>query len=240
MAKTAILVTHDSGDKDDRASSWLRMQGYKLHWTCPAEGEVLPAINDDVAAVVVYGGKYDIRDREQHVFLKDEMRLIEETLERDIPFLGLCLGGQLLAHVLGQDVGPHPRGHAEYGYYELIPNGEGRELFGEGLKVLQSHWHGWYETPKGAVSLASTARFPEQAFRFGRSAYAFQFHPEASRTMLETWIGRRPPERYALPGAFSPERQREDFARYDKPLGDWFNRFLGQWMNSTRLREAAE
>jgi GMP synthase (glutamine-hydrolysing) len=240
MSGKVVLITHDSADKDDRAATWLRAQGFTLHWTCPAEGGALPELSSEVAALVVYGGRYDVRDRNRHAFLNDELRCIEGALGRGIPFLGLCLGGQLLAHVLGEDVGPHPQGLVEYGYYDLEPTRQGREIFGDGLKVLQSHWHGWYRTPAGAVGLGGTAHFPEQAFRYGSNAYAFQFHPEASRSMLEAWIARRPPERHQLPGAFPPERQRADFATHDPALGRWFHGFLHHWLAPRMMSEAAE
>lgn len=239
MAERLLLVTHDTEDKDDRASRWAADQGFELIWTCPAEGGGLPEL-DSVAGLIVYGGRYDIREQDKHVFLKDEMRYIESALGRDKPVLGLCLGGQLLAHVLGEDVGPHPEGWVEYGYYDLTPTRDGAALFGSGLKVLQSHWHGWFATPAGAVPLAGTTAFPQQAFRYGGNAFAFQFHPEASRKMLERWIGRRPPERHAMPGAFPPDRQLADNLRYDRQLGDWFLGFLDVWMNTERRREAAE
>jgi GMP synthase (glutamine-hydrolysing) len=238
--KDVILVTHDTDDKDDRASLWLARQGYRLVWACPAAGDAIPQIDDKTAGIVVYGGKYDVRDQRLHPFLVDELEAIELALKRNVPFLGLCLGGQLLAHVLGEDVGPHPNSHAEYGYYDLLPTEPGRIEFGEGLKVLQSHWHGWYNTPKGAVKLASSTHFPEQAFRYGSAAYGLQFHPEASRSMLQRWVGRRPSVRHKLPGAFDPDRQLADNLVYDRALGEWFHGFLGRWMAPLAVREAAE
>jgi GMP synthase (glutamine-hydrolysing) len=169
------------------------------------------------------------------------MRFIEAALKRATPMLGLCLGGQLLAHTLGENVHAHPDGHAEYGYYDLTPAEQGRALFGDGLTVLQSHWHGWYGTPKGAAKLAGTALFPEQAFRYGANAYGFQFHPESSRNALSRWIARRPPARHAMKGAHAPDRQLADNLVHDVRLGRWFEAFLEDWaVHSPARREAAE
>lgn len=226
---TVIAITHDRSDARNRCISWLEDAGFRVNIACPAEGDSIPAM-DDAAAAVIFGGRFDVMKQDEYFFLKDEMRFIEAALKRQLPFLGICLGGQLLAHVLGEAVDGHPGGYAEFGYYDLVPTPEGREVFGDGLKVLQSHWHGWYNTPSGATLLASSENFPQQAFRYGANAYAMQFHPEATRETLERWIGRRPAERYLLKGTFSPERQLEDQLVFDAALGSWFDGFLSRWM----------
>lgn len=240
-----LAISHDPTDIPNRCSDWLADQGYEVIAACPAMGEALPDIDERVAGAVVFGGRYDVRDRGQHVFLEDEARFIEEVLKRDLPYLGICLGGQLLAHVLGETVDGHPDACAEYGYYDLHLTPEGRGFAPDGLKVLQSHWHGWYATPKGTTLLAYTENFPQQAFRYGAHAYAIQFHPEARRTTLEKWIGRRPKERYLLTGAHHPERQLADNLIHDAALQSWFHGFLDRWlgpapMNVDAPREAAE
>ena len=237
-----IAISHDPSDIDDRCRLWLRQAGYEVATVCPAAGDAIPALDSPVAGVVVFGGRYDVKMKSDLPFLRDELRFIESVLARDLPYLGICLGGQLLAHVLGESVDGHPQGHAEYGYYDLIATQEGRDFVGgSGLKVLQSHWHGWYGTPAGATRLACTEAFPQQAFRYGEKVYGLQFHPGATRPMLERWIGRRPPERYLLKGTYGPERQRADFLAYDAPLGSWFHGFLSRWIGQAQgLKEAAE
>ncbi|MGE0211623.1 MAG: glutamine amidotransferase [Parvibaculaceae bacterium] len=233
-----VLVYHDRKEADDRASKWLRERGWRTRALCPADGDALPMLDGDVAAAIFYAGRPDVRDIEKWPFLADELRWIEAALAREVPLLGFCLGAQLMAHVLGEAVGPHPEGKVEYGYYPLNVAPAGRALFGQGLTVLQSHWHGWFTTPPGAERLAGTEAFPEQAFRFGTSAYAFQFHPEATLTSLERWIGRRG-ERNYMPNAFPPERQIEDHARFDDTLGQWLDRFMQEWSASIAPARAA-
>lgn len=240
MHRRIVLITHAPDETDDRASAWLRRRGWAIQWVCPAEGDVLPPISERVAGAVVYGGRYDVNQQDQYPFLKDELAWVGHAIERGLPLLGLCLGAQLMAHALGAKIGSHPEGYAEYGYYPLIPQGAGKEVFGRGRMVLQSHWHGWFETPPGAERLASSELFPEQAFRYGPNAYGFQFHPEASFATMSRWAARRG-ERNRLPGAHPMERQIADHAIYDAALGAWFERFLEGWFApAERLRVPAE
>lgn len=241
MSRRFLLVTHIAEEKHDRASDWLRRHGQTVEWVCPAAGEALPALGEDVAGIIVYGGRYDVDQQEVYPFLKDEMALIDAALARKTPVLGLCLGAQLMAHVLGAKVQRHPEGAAEYGYYRLEVMPEAREHIPDGLGVLQSHWHGWFDTPAGATALARSELYPQQAFRYGSSAYALQFHPEASLETMTRWARRRPPERHALPGAHAPERQIADHALYDAALGEWFEGFMARWTGlPARERAAAE
>jgi GMP synthase (glutamine-hydrolysing) len=241
LVQTVLAIVHDPDDASNRCTAWLQQQGYELVIAHPAGGEPIPSIDARVAGAVVFGGKYDVKMKNELAFLRDELRFIESILARELPFLGICLGGQLLAHVLGEDVDLHPQGYAEYGYYDLKPTPAGEAVFGAGLKVLQSHWHGWYGTPRGAECLAYTDAFPQQAFRYGTDVYGIQFHPEATRATLERWIGRRPPERNALKGTHGPDRQLADHALHDADLGRWFETFLSGWIGPAQfLKEAAE
>lgn len=238
--KTVIAILHDREDADNRCCAWLARNGYRVETACPAEGDPIPQLTAETAAAVVFGGKYDVKMKDDLAFLRGELVFIDRVLARDLPFLGICLGGQLLAHVLGEEVDRHPEGYAEYGYYDLKPTREGEMLFGSGLKVLESHWHGWYRTPKGTTRLAGTDAFPEQAFRHGRNTYGLQFHPETTRATLQRWIGRRPAERYRLKGTTPPAQQLADNLVHDAALGRWFDGFLGGWIGPAEQgREAA-
>jgi GMP synthase (glutamine-hydrolysing) len=229
MPRTAIVISHDLAERDDeRVSAFLKRNDFKLLWACPAEGDAAPEVTDEVSALAVLGGKYGVPDKDIYPFLKEEMRLIRAGLKRDIPVLGICLGAQLLAHELGAAVGPHPEAVQEYGYYRLIPTAEGRALIPENLMALQSHYH-QFGIPAGAMRLAHTELYENQAFRFGANAFGLQFHPEASRGSLERWITRRGERNFAK-GAHPPERQLADYAKYDESLGRWFEEFLKKWI----------
>jgi GMP synthase (glutamine-hydrolysing) len=243
MNPNAILISHDPAERnDDRVSAFLKSKHFNLLWACPAEGGPIPPVDETTAALVVYGGKYGVPDKGTYAFLGEEMRTIARALKCDIPVLGICLGAQLLANELGAEVGPHPRGQHEYGYYPLIPTPEGRPFIPQDLMALQSHYH-QFDLPRGAERLAKTELYENQAFRYGEKAFGLQFHPEASRTSLERWISRRGERNYAR-GAHPPERQLADHARYDAALGIWFNGFLEKWsapaLEKSRAPDSAE
>jgi GMP synthase (glutamine-hydrolysing) len=140
--------------------------------------------------LIVLGGPMNVMDQHLHPHLKTELLAIEAALRQEKPVLGICLGAQLLAHVLGAPVRRHCE--QEIGWYDLITTSSGREdpvmaHLGEVAPVFQ--WHGCtYDLPSGAVQLARTDSCEQQAFRFGNNAYGFQFHMEADETMIERWL----------------------------------------------------
>jgi GMP synthase (glutamine-hydrolysing) len=140
--------------------------------------------------LIVLGGPMNVMDQHRHPHLKTELLAIEAALRQEKPVLGICLGAQLLAHVLGAPVRRHAQ--QEIGWYDLITTSTGQEdpvlgHLGDVAPVFQ--WHGCtYELPAGAVQLARTDTCEQQAFRFGSTAYGFQFHMEADEAMIERWL----------------------------------------------------
>jgi GMP synthase (glutamine-hydrolysing) len=151
------------------------------------EGEALPVL-DGFDAVVAMGGPMSVNDEAEHPWLVDEKRLIREAAKRGVPFWGACLGVQLLASALGARVytGQAP----EVGVLRVRLTEEGRAdpvlgALPAEFETLQ--WHGdTFDLPKGAVLLASSDPYPNQAFRFARG-YGVQFHLEVSVLMAEAW-----------------------------------------------------
>ncbi|MFO1402779.1 MAG: gamma-glutamyl-gamma-aminobutyrate hydrolase family protein [Steroidobacteraceae bacterium] len=141
-------------------------------------------------ALIVLGGPMHVADQHRHPHLKTEMRAIETALRLGKPVLGICLGAQLLAHVLGASVIRH-RQH-EIGWYELATTPAARTdpvlgHLGERTPVFQ--WHACtFGLPAGAEQLARTETCEQQAFRFGSNVYGFQFHMEADGDMIERWL----------------------------------------------------
>jgi GMP synthase (glutamine-hydrolysing) len=152
--------------------------------------------------LIVLGGPMNVMDQHRHPHLKTELLAIEAALKQQKPVLGICLGAQLLAHVLGAPVRKH--GSLEIGWYDLNTTEPGRDdpVLGHlGAVAPVFQWHGCtYDLPSGAVQLARTETCEQQAFRFGTNAYGFQFHMEADEAMIHRWL-QLPAYRDELAGA---------------------------------------
>ena len=152
------------------------------------KGEPLPAeLRYD--ALIILGGPEYAGDDEAYPYLVREKALIREAVARDVPFLGVCLGGQLLAQAMGARVTRN--GLFELGFFEMQLTAAGNDdpLF-RGLPGYQQvfNWHSdAFEVPERGTLLASGADGSKQAFRVGRRAYGFQYHIELTPHMFATW-----------------------------------------------------
>jgi GMP synthase (glutamine-hydrolysing) len=227
QGKTVILVDHPVGQRDDRVSRFLGERGYKTKWVRLAAGEAAPEPSSDYAGAVVYGGPESVNDLTAYPYLKDEMDWIESWVAAERPFLGICLGAQLLARVLGAPVSRHAQGLHEIGYVEIEPTSTCGFLSAP-LSVY--HWHNeGFEVPKSAQRLAAGPVFPNQAFRYGRKAYGIQFHPEVCQDVMARWI-REAGEMLAEPGAQTAEEQLVGVKRHDEAMVAWLQGFLDRWL----------
>jgi GMP synthase (glutamine-hydrolysing) len=115
-------------------------------------------------------------------------RWVRSAVGSGLPYLGVCLGGQLLASALGAHVGP---GSAEMGVHKIfLTDAAAKDPLFDGLPGCLDvfGWHGdCFELPRGAVPLAGSVACTYEAFRFGVAAYALQFHPEVRTEDLARW-----------------------------------------------------
>ncbi|MBE9531576.1 MAG: gamma-glutamyl-gamma-aminobutyrate hydrolase family protein [Proteobacteria bacterium] len=169
-------------------------------------GQEVPAELDDYSCLIIMGGPMGAYDEEKYPYITDELKLIGQALERDIPVLGICLGAQLMARAAGSVV--YQGDTKEIGWYGLSLTADGLKdpLFGElpeEMTVFQ--WHGdTFDVPEGATLLASSLRFPNQLLRIGKNGYALQFHLEVMDVMVREWIDLNKVELDALKGQIEP------------------------------------
>jgi GMP synthase (glutamine-hydrolysing) len=166
----------------------LRERGANLHRIEVDAGDELPDWRD-FGAIVAMGGPMSVNDDAELPWLREEKKLVAEAVRASMPFWGVCLGVQLLAASLGARVyaGDEP----EVGVLPVELTEEGRRdpvFSGLPASVPALQWHGdTFDLPSGAVRLAGSPAYPNQAFRFDH-AYGVQFHLEVSSEMAREWM----------------------------------------------------
>jgi GMP synthase-like glutamine amidotransferase len=157
-------------------------------WPAP-DGEAPPADPFGYDAVLVLGGAVHPDQGADHGWLGAERELLRQLLAREVPLLGLCLGGQLVAAAAGATPRRAPRPEIGWHQVELSPAGAGDPLLAPlapGFEAFQ--WHSYeFPLPPGAVPLAQSD-VCLQACRIGPTAWALQFHPEVSAGDALHWI----------------------------------------------------
>jgi GMP synthase (glutamine-hydrolysing) len=153
-------------------------------------GKPVPGEMADKAGLIVMGGPMGVYEQAQYPFLRDEMRLIKSALKLERPVLGVCLGSQLLAAVLGAEVRKGER--KELGWHPVtLTEFAAQDPLFAGVRpgFWPFHWHGdVFSLPKEGVGLASSRQTPCQAFRYGKNAYGILFHLEVTREQISQML----------------------------------------------------
>lgn len=221
-----LIVLHSETSSPGRIGHMLAQKGYALDIRRPCLGDDLPETLEDHAGAAIFGGPMSANDCD--AFIRDETDWIGVPLKERKPFLGICLGAQMLSRHLGGKVGPHEEGFVEIGYYPLAPTEAGRKLGHWPGQVY--HWHReGFTLTEGCELLATGETFANQAFRYGDSAFGLQFHPEVTRLMMHRWSVRGA-HRFALKGAQNGADHLSGQMLHDGPVRDWLSGFLDAWL----------
>lgn len=231
-----LLVLHQETSESGRIGSALHALGYELDTRRPVLGQALPETMDEHAGVVVFGGPMSAND-EHLPGIRAEIDFIPKVLESKTPYLGVCLGGQMLSRVLGGQVAPHPAGWFEIGFYDIHPTEHGMPLFDGPTRFYQWHSEG-FTVPGCCELLATGPHFENQAFRYDGNAYGIQFHPEVTAAMMRKWT-KRAAHRLNLPGAQCRKSQLVHAESYDAVAMRWLERFLPNWLGLDQGQRAA-
>lgn len=159
----------------------------------PYRGDKLPPV-DSISALIVMGGAMGANDDLQHPFLVELKQLIRQAVKAAIPYLGVCLGGQLLAAACGAAVASNRWDELGFSTVELNSAGKDDRLFRgveERFTTFQWH-HDSFDIPEGGELLASSAACRHQAFRVGSCAWGVQFHPEVTEQIIRDWCAWSP------------------------------------------------
>lgn len=222
-----LIILHSETSSPGRVGMMLRDKGHGLDIRRPCLGDPLPETLAEHGGAVIFGGPMSANDPDDYI--RTEIDWIGVPLRENKPFLGICLGAQMMAKHLGASVGPHDEGHVEIGYYPISPTPAGACLGPWPEQVY--HWHReCFTLPRGAERLATGLTFENQACRYGLSAYGLQFHPEVTRLTMHRWTVSGA-HRFALKGAQRGHQHLEGQMVHDAPVKDWLRRFLDRWLS---------
>ena len=230
----ALVLQHIACEPPGVFEDVLVERGAEIHRVELDEGERLPDWRE-FDLIVAMGGPMSVNDEDDHPWLVDEKQLIREAVEAGAGFWGACLGVQLLASSLGARVyaGEVP----EVGVLPVTLTEEGRAdpvMGGLPAELPTLQWHGdTFDLPDGAMLLAGSPAYPNQAFRYGRAAYGVQFHLEVKDEMAREWA-EVPAYVDSLEkslGAGSAPKLFEDFDRDAAGMRDMGRRMFERWVD---------
>ena len=227
--KKVLYVLHQKTSVAGDIGNKFKDRGYLEEIIRPPLGDRLPEDLSKYSAIVIFGGPMSVNDDDQ--FIKDEIEWMAKVIKSKIPFLGICLGAQILAKYLGCDVVKNEKDLAEIGFYEIKPVGEGDNIFKNQNVFYQFHTEG-FELPEGCQLLARGEIFKNQAFRY-ENCYALQFHPEVNMIVHLRWLFLvliKKPKVLFINGSQNLFYQLYLRLKYNKSVSIWLDSFLDNYL----------
>ncbi len=183
--KPVLVLQHLTGDGPAWLGRWLHREGVPFEVRNTEAGQDFPPSIEGFGALAILGGEMSANDPLPS--LRQAERLILQAMERGVPVIGHCLGGQLMARALGRSIGPSPA--PEVGWQPMVVSDDpvAREWFGAAGPRVVFQWHyEAFDLPAGAVRLAGSTACPNQAFAIGPHL-GMQFHIEVDEEKVDRW-----------------------------------------------------
>ncbi len=221
-----LLLLHQKNSCTGAIGSWLQNQGFELQIRHPTQGEELPDNLENYGGLIVFGGPMSANDDCPEI--KREINWLTQVLADDLPFLGICLGAQMMIRQLGGTISKHNQGMVEIGYRPVHPTRSGKALIHQWPERF-FQWHGeGFDLPDGTTPLAHGQRFENQAFSYGKHVFGIQFHPEVTSSIIERW-SISAAQMLNKKGAHLKERLLADHQKYKGSQRLWLDQFMHHW-----------
>jgi len=233
-----LVLQHIACEPPGTYEDVLRARGATIRRIELDEGARLPD-RTAIDAIVCMGGPMSATDDSELPWLTEEKAFIADAVRAGTPFWGVCLGVQLLAASLGARVYPGPKPEVGVLPVELTEEARADPVFSElPDEFLTLQWHGdTFDLPDGAVRLAGSPAYPNQAFRFGEAAYGVQFHVEVSPDLAREWAA-VPEYAAALERVLGPGALADLIARLESHAGEMLglaSRLFERWLGAVAI-----
>lgn len=192
MRPLVLVIQNEVDDPVALVGQWINEVGVDVEVIHAYRGETVPAaLPAQFSGAITMGGYMGANDDIEFPWLIAARSLMKDVVANDIPFFGICLGGQLLATAVDGKVGPTPVPEIGVVSFRVTADAAQDAVFGKlaGKEVIAAEWHKDYITdlPDEAVVLAGNDACPVQAFRIGQNVYGVQFHPEIDSEIFSSW-----------------------------------------------------
>jgi GMP synthase (glutamine-hydrolysing) len=192
MKPLVLVIQNEVDDPVALAGQWISEVGVDVEVIHAYRGETVPtSLPAKYSGAITMGGYMGANDDIEFPWLIDSRSLMKDVVANDIPFFGICLGGQLLAAAIDGKVEQTPVPEIGIASFRVTSDAATDSVFGHlaGKEVIAAEWHKDYITdlPDEAVVLAGNDVCPVQAFRIGENVYGVQFHPEIDSEIFTSW-----------------------------------------------------
>jgi len=170
-------------------ANWIQLHNHILSFTKFYETSALPSL-DHIDWLIIMGGPMSVNEENQFSWLKEEKQYIKEAIEKGKTVLGICLGSQLIAEVLGAKV--YPNKVKEIGWFPISKSEHAKNV--DFMNKLENeftvfHWHGdTYHLPKKSILLFSSFNCQHQGFSFENRVIGLQFHFEVTEETIKAMV----------------------------------------------------
>ena len=232
-----LVLRHVQAEGLGLLANVLREHGIHHRYLDLPRGDPAPKDLRGVGGLVVLGGPMAVYEAERHPFLRQESTLVERALTAGRPVLGVCLGAQLIASVLGARV--YAGEKREVGWAPITLTEDGRDDAVFGLidpTCTVFHMHGdTYELPPDAKNLARSAVYEQQAFRWGDLVYGLQFHLEFTEPMIQRLATEPESRDYIAKAGVDPQKLIAESATHVRRLSDVVQKVFSEFFTQCGL-----
>jgi GMP synthase (glutamine-hydrolysing) len=232
-----LVLRHVQAEGLGLLANVLRERGIHHRYLDLPRGDPPPRDLRGVGGLIVLGGPMAAYEADRYPFLATESGLIERAVAAGRPVLGVCLGAQLIASVLGARVYRGERREVGWAPITLTEDGRDDAVFGLMDPTLTVfHLHGdTYELPADARNLATSAVYEQQAFRWGDLVYGLQFHLEFTETMIQRLVSEPESRAYVAEAGVEPQSLLAGAGGHVRQLGGVVQKVFSEFFSQCGL-----